>query len=235
MFATTILTPGQSRFSRSMTGALHNLLALVGMMFLLLLAQKAFARYSPHEPVQAPTAYVQENPPEQGDAAAAAPAEATPAESAPALNQGMRRALGFVARRYSVSDEALTPIFAAAQRSGEELGIDPLLIIAVIGIESRFNPFSQSVVGAQGLMQVMPSYHASKVPEGAGELPFFDPVINVQVGARVLKESISRNGGVVEGLQQFAGALGDPDRRYSAKVLSEHQRLQAAARSARKA
>lgn len=229
MFATTILKPGQSRLSSAMSGVLHNLLALVGMVFLLLLAQRAFARYSPPEPVQAPAAYAQAEASVNPDAASVA------AETQPSLSQGMRRALGFVARRYSVSDEALTPIFAAAQRSGEELGLDPLLIIAVIGIESRFNPFSQSVVGAQGLMQVMPGYHASKVPEGAGELPFFDPVINVQVGARVLKESISRSGGVVEGLQQFAGALSDPDRRYSARVLGEHQRLLAVARSPRKA
>ncbi len=229
MFATTILKPGQSRFSRAMSGLLHNLLALVGMVFLLLLAQKAFARYTPPEPAQEPVAF------EQASIPAADEPSSVPLEGAqPELSKSMRRVLGFVARRYSVSDEALMPIFAAVQQSAEELNLDPLLIVAVIGIESRFNPFSQSVVGAQGLMQVMPNYHSDKLPEGVGELPFFDPVTNVQVGARVLKESITRYGGVVEGLQQFSGALGDPERRYSTRVLGEHQRLLAAARSAGK-
>lgn len=232
MFATTILAPGQSRVYQSMTGFLRNLLALAGLVFVLLLAQRGVARfYKPAQPVSPATQVVSLLP----EAVAAESEQGFRAPVATELSQAMRRALGFVARRYSVSDEALVPIFAAAQRSGRELGIDPLLIIAVIGIESRFNPFSQSVVGAQGLMQVMPAFHADKLPETAGELPFFDPVTNVQVGARVLKESIVRNGGLVEGLQQFGGAASDPERRYSTRVLSEHQRLLSAVRDSRKA
>lgn len=143
----------------------------------------------------------------------------------------MQQALNYVARRYRVSHEVLVPIFHSAQESSRELGLDPLLIIAVIGVESGFNPFSQSVVGAQGLMQVMPRFHADKLPEDAGELPFFDPVTNVQVGSRILRESINRNGGLIAGLQQFGGAINDPARRYSSKVLAERQRLQQAVQS----
>jgi len=99
----------------------------------------------------------------------------------------------------------------------------------VIGIESGFNPFSQSVVGAKGLMQVMPRYHMDKLPEEADRSAFLDPVTNVQVGAKVLHESIRRSGGVENGLQQFGGALNDPDRRYASKVLAEKQRLEQAA------
>jgi hypothetical protein len=62
----------------------------------------------------------------------------------------------------------------------------------VIGIESGFNPFSQSVVGAQGLMQVMPRFHKDKLPRMLASCPSFDPLTNVQVGAKVLKESIHR-------------------------------------------
>ncbi|WP_306607285.1 lytic transglycosylase domain-containing protein [Azonexus sp.] len=144
------------------------------------------------------------------------------------LVPSMQQALQYVARRYRVSHEVLVPIFHSAQESSRELGLDPLLIIAVIGVESGFNPFSQSVVGAQGLMQVMPRFHADKLPDDAGELPFFDPVTNVQVGSRILRESINRYGGLVPGLQQFGGATNDPARRYSAKVLAERQRLQQA-------
>ena len=146
-----------------------------------------------------------------------------------ALNPRMRGALDYVSRRYHVSTDALQPIFATAQAVGRDLHLDPLLIIAVIGVESGFNPFSQSVVGAQGLMQVMPGIHKDKLPEEADQSAFLDPVTNVQVGAKVLQESIRRNGGIEGGLQQFAGAANDPDRRYSSKVLAEKQRLEQAA------
>jgi hypothetical protein len=156
--------------------------------------------------------------------------EAPPVEEAVvALNPRMRGALDYVSRRYHVSTDALQPIFATAQAVGRDLHLDPLLIIAVIGVESGFNPFSQSVVGAQGLMQVMPGIHKDKLPDEADQSAFLDPVTNVQVGAKVLKESIRRNGGVEGGLQQFAGASNDPDRRYALKVLAEKQRLEQAA------
>jgi soluble lytic murein transglycosylase-like protein len=145
-----------------------------------------------------------------------------------ALSARMLVAMDYVSRRYRVAPDALEPIFATAQVAGRQLHLDPLLIIAVIGIESRFNPFSESVVGAKGLMQVMPRFHQDKLPEDADQTAFLNPVINVQVGARILKESIRRNGGLENGLQQFAGAIGDPERRYSNKVLAEKLRLEQA-------
>jgi soluble lytic murein transglycosylase-like protein len=155
-----------------------------------------------------------------------APLVAEPANEA--LSARMLVAMDYVSRRYRVAPDALEPIFATAQVAGRQLHLDPLLIIAVIGIESRFNPFSESVVGAKGLMQVMPRFHQDKLPEDADQTAFLNPVINVQVGARILKESIRRNGGLENGLQQFAGAIGDPERRYSNKVLAEKLRLEQA-------
>lgn len=143
------------------------------------------------------------------------------------LTPRMRGALENVSRRYRVSMGALEPIFVAAESAGRDLRLDPLLIVSVIAIESRFNPLSESVMGAQGLMQVIPRFHQDKLPEGADELSFFDPVLNVRIGARILKESIRRNGGEVAGLQQFAGASDDAEQRYAAKVLAEKARLEA--------
>lgn len=149
------------------------------------------------------------------------------------LNARMRSAMDYVSHRYHVAPDALQPIFATAQATGRQLHLDPLLIIAVIGIESRFNPFSESVVGAKGLMQVVPRYHQDKLPEDADQTAFLNPVINVQVGAKVLQESIRRNGGLESGLQQFGGAVTDPERRYASKVLAEKQRLEQAVQHVR--
>jgi len=137
----------------------------------------------------------------------------------------MRAALEHVARRYRVSAQALAPIFEAAQAAGRERDIEPLLLIAVISIESRFNPYSQSVVGAQGLMQIIPRYYLDKVPDGSGDLPFLDPVINVRIGAQILQEYIQQHGSLIAGLQQYGGAVDDEEHAYANKVLAEKQRL----------
>jgi soluble lytic murein transglycosylase-like protein len=147
-----------------------------------------------------------------------------------ALPPRLQRALDFVSRRYRVAPEALVPVFEAAQAVGRERRVDPLLIIAIIGIESRFNPFAESGVGAQGLMQVIPGYHLDKVPQGAGEQPFLDPVTNIQVGVHVLEEAIRWRGSLTAGLQHYGGAPEDPDNRYANKVLAEKERLEQAAR-----
>ena len=160
--------------------------------------------------------------------------EATPTEAVKAvpevLSPGLQRALDFVSRRYRVAPEALVPVFEAAQSIGRERRVDPLLIIAIIGIESRFNPFAESQVGAKGLMQVIPGYHLDKVPQGSGDQPFLDPATNIQVGVLVLEEAIRWRGSLVAGLQHYGGAPDDPDSGYANKVLAEKQRIEQAVR-----
>lgn len=148
---------------------------------------------------------------------------------APVLTPKMQNALDYVQRRYKVSPEALTPVFEVAQMIGTERRIDPMLILSIIAIESRFNPFAESSMGAKGLMQVIPRFHTDKLPAGANERSLLDPVINIQVGVKVLEEAIRREGGLVAGLQQYAGSS-DPEGAYATKVLAEKDRLEQAAR-----
>ena len=60
-----------------------------------------------------------------------------------------------------------------------------------MAIESGFNPFAQSPVGAQGLMQVMTGVHKEKYENFGGKLAAFDPVTNLRVGVKVLQECIT--------------------------------------------
>ena len=164
-------------------------------------------------------------------AAAAAPAPLLDPDEV-VLSPRMQGALDYVTRRYRVSPESLLPVFETAQLIGTERRIDPLLIVAIIGIESRFNPFAQSSMGAQGLMQVIPRFHMDKLPQGAtSERPLLDPVINIRVGVHVLQEAIRRSGGLVAGLQHYAGSS-DTEGAYANKVLAEKERLEQAARRA---
>lgn len=146
------------------------------------------------------------------------------------LQPAMAAALEQVAQRYRVSTEALQPVFETVQAAGREWRIDPLLIIAVISIESRFNPYSQSPMGAVGLMQIIPRFHMDKLPGDADSRAFLDPAINVRIGARILQESIQRQGGLMEGLQYYAGAIDDTEQTYANKVLAEKARLEQAPR-----
>ncbi|MDP1609540.1 MAG: lytic transglycosylase domain-containing protein [Sulfuritalea sp.] len=160
---------------------------------------------------------------------AATPATVAEAASTP-LSATMSAALDSVTQRYRVAPEALLPVFEAAQAAARERSMDPLLIVAVIAVESGFNPFAQSTMGAQGLMQIIPRYHQDKLPRNSAGGAFLDPVSNVQAGAHILQEAIRRQGGLKEGLQYYAGASDDSEQAYANKVIAEKQRLEQASR-----
>lgn len=142
-------------------------------------------------------------------------------------NEGRYRALAeFLAKRYRVSQEVTFDLVTFAHAAGHQLGLDPLLIIAVIAVESRFNPIAESGSGAKGLMQVIPKYHPEKLQEFGGEQAVFDPQTNILVGSQILKEYLGRTGSVNEALQMYAGAMHDGEDAYTAKVMTEKQRLQ---------
>jgi hypothetical protein len=77
-----------------------------------------------------------------------------------AVQRGLARHLS---RRYYVAASQTERFVAVAYRAASEVGLDPLLVLAVISIESRFNPIAESAMGAKGLMQIIPKYHRAKL------------------------------------------------------------------------
>jgi soluble lytic murein transglycosylase-like protein len=133
----------------------------------------------------------------------------------------------WISRRYGVAQEPVGRLVQEAWTIGQRVGLDPTLILAVVAIESRFNPFAQSPMGAQGLMQVMTRVHGDKYEPFGGTHAAFDPVSNLRVGVQVLRECIARAGGLEEGLTWYVGAgISGNDGGYKDKVLAEKQRLQ---------
>jgi soluble lytic murein transglycosylase-like protein len=132
----------------------------------------------------------------------------------------------WLSKKYRVAPEPLSALVAEAYDIGQRTKLDPTLILAVMAIESGFNPFAQSAVGAQGLMQVMTGVHSEKYENFGGRLAAFDPVTNLRVGVKVLQECIQRAGSLQAGLKFYVGAanMGD-DGGYADKVLAEHARL----------
>ncbi len=136
----------------------------------------------------------------------------------------------FIAKRYRVADEAVAGFVSAAYRAGRQFAVDPLLILAVMAVESRYNPVAESGVGAKGLMQVLPRFHLDKLEAHGGEEALLDPDVNIEVGTQILREYLRRFGETVTALQMYAGAMDEPHSEYANKVLTERSRLQAALR-----
>ncbi len=132
----------------------------------------------------------------------------------------------WLSKKYRVAPEPLSALVAEAYDVGHRTKLDPTLILAIMAVESSFNPFAQSAVGAQGLMQVMTQVHSDKYESFGGRLAAFDPLTNLRVGVKVLQECIARAGSVEGGLKFYVGAGNlDADGGYASKVLSEHARL----------
>jgi len=151
-----------------------------------------------------------------------------------ALEREQRAVIEYITKRYRVSEQAVGAFVNTAYRAGSEQGIDPLLVLAVIAVESRFNPVAESAVGAKGLMQVMPKQHLEKLSDHGGEQSLLDPAVNIMVGTQILREYQRRLGDTEAALQMYAGAFDEPTSTYANKVLAEKARLEALRQKARK-
>ena len=166
--------------------------------------------------------------PDTGVVAACVPEEAVGAEkAAPERLDATQQALvEHLSRRFFIAATATERMVVAAFRAAREVGLDPLLVLAVISIESRFNPIAESVMGAKGLMQIIPKYHLDKLNAAGGEDAVFDPESNIRIGARILQEYVYRTGTLEAGLQFYNGAFRDNSAQYAQKVFAERLRLE---------
>ncbi len=132
----------------------------------------------------------------------------------------------WLSKRYRVANDATNMLVSAAYLTAKDIKLDPLLILSVMAIESGLNPFAESPVGAQGLMQVMSKVHQEKFDDLGGVKAALNPVANIRVGAQILKEYVTRGGSVEAGLKLYVGAaMSDNDGGYGNKVIAEYKKL----------
>jgi soluble lytic murein transglycosylase-like protein len=167
----------------------------------------------------------------------AAPAPALLAENEPpilALDEKAIKAnlkqqefvTNWLSKRYRVAGDAADMLVSTAYSTAREIKLDPLLILAVMAIESGLNPFAESPVGAQGLMQVMSKIHHEKFQDMGGTQAALNPVANIRVGSLILKEYVKRGGSVEAGLKTYVGAAAfETDQGYGSRVMNEYQKL----------
>jgi len=117
--------------------------------------------------------------------------------------------------------------------------VDPALVLAVIHVESRYDAFAVSPVGAMGLMQILPSTGRELAEQQGidwiGPQTLFDPVANVRIGVAYLKQLSDRYGSTSMALAAYNWGPGRIDRRlrsgtplptaYPALVLEAHSNL----------
>jgi hypothetical protein len=171
-----------------------------------------------------------------GDGLAQSVVEAAPTESQlPAaasvrLDREQSNIARFIASRYRTTLETTNQFVFHAYQAARDAKIDPMLVLAVMSVESSFDPRAQSAAGAQGLMQVLTRVHAEKFLPFGGIPAAFDPVANIRVGSSILKEYLKREGTVEAALKSYVGAafLQD-DGGYGQKVLNARERIAAAA------
>jgi hypothetical protein len=109
--------------------------------------------------------------------------------------------------------------------------LDPLLVKAVIKVESNYNPNAVSCKGAKGIMQI--------TPDTARQLHLedpFDPMQNIIAGTKYLKKQLDSFIDIRIGLAAYNAGPGrvtpqgmlvyiPETQQYVAKVLREYQRL----------
>jgi soluble lytic murein transglycosylase-like protein len=103
--------------------------------------------------------------------------------------------------KYRVAPEPLNAIVLEVFDLANRAKLEPTLILAIIGIESNYNPFANSPIGAKGLMQVVPEVHSELFTPYGGTMAIFDPKTNLRIGVKILKKCIDLTGKLEDGLR----------------------------------
>jgi soluble lytic murein transglycosylase-like protein len=125
-------------------------------------------------------------------------------------------------KRYIKDPQKRLALLKAVHREATIMELNPDIVLALIQIESAFNSYAVSRVGAQGLMQVMPFW---KKEIGRIDDNLTDPLTNLKYGCRILKYYINREkdkGGLSMALARYNGSY--PRTVYTEKVMNAWQK-----------
>lgn len=140
--------------------------------------------------------------------------------------ENQRAVADFFEKKYRLDRSKIEEYVSNTVLIAKEVNIDPVLLLAVISVESNFNPLIKSHAGAEGLMQVMTVIHKDKYALYGGAADAVKPEVNIRVGAYILKYLIATTGSLRGGLKYYVGAANaETDGGYTDKVMAERNRL----------
>ena len=99
-----------------------------------------------------------------------------------------------------------------------QYGVDSSVIFSVMYHESHFNAGATSGSGAQGLMQIIPRYSASRMAK-LGVTNLYDPASNILVGIDLLAEYYHTYGSWNQALTAYRTGNAGNDSAYAATIL----------------
>ena len=99
-----------------------------------------------------------------------------------------------------------------------QYGVDSSVIFSVMYHESQFNAGATSGKGAQGLMQIIPRYSASRMAK-LGVTNLYDPASNILVGIDLLAEYYHTYGSWNQALTAYRTGNAGNDSAYAATIL----------------
>ena len=123
-------------------------------------------------------------------------------------------------KRYVKNPQKRLQLLRMVHKEATRAKISPELVISVIHVESAFNPYAVSYVGAQGLMQVMPFW---KKELGRTDDNLINASTNLRYGCTILKHYLDREkGDWIRALARYNGSLGRT--KYPEKVMNFWQK-----------
>lgn len=125
-----------------------------------------------------------------------------------------------VLKKYVKDPETRLSLLKNIHSEAKKAELPPEFVLAVIEVESHFNRYAVSSVGAQGLMQVMPFW---KKEIGREQDNLIDTGTNLRYGCTILKYYLKRaNGHWAEALARYNGSYGKL--KYPTKVMDAWQK-----------
>lgn len=119
-------------------------------------------------------------------------------------------------------------LVAIFQHEARIYGVDHTLLMAMAQKESTFNVAARSSSGSVGMMQILPSTGRAY---GISSKQLLDPHVNIQFGAKYIKDRLDMYGGNVtkalSAYNQGAGAVnrGSYSTRYASRILTAQAQL----------
>lgn len=108
--------------------------------------------------------------------------------------------------RFVPNPEERLDLLRSIHREAKRAHLKPDLVLALIQVESRFDRYAVSRVGAQGLMQVMPFW---KNDIGHPDDNLTDVDTNLRYGCQILKYYMEKeNGRYMQALARYNGSYG---------------------------
>lgn len=118
-----------------------------------------------------------------------------------------------------LSEEQAISYVQHAYLQATKYSIDPIHILAMMRVESRFNHKARSSENAQGLMQVIPKYHKAALAKRSP----YDPLVSIEVGTSIYNDCLQRfKGNTLRATSCYSGGGG---RKYYSLIEEQKKKL----------